>query len=85
VYFRSIIFIFEMESTVKMSSEEYEAAKISVSLKYSGNSDTVPQFPSGPCDPVQTSMIMLSPWATASALPMATPYVLWHDKRGMFV
>jgi hypothetical protein len=54
-------------------------------LKYSGNSDTVPQFPSGPCDPVQTSMIMLSPWATASALPMATPYVLWHDKRGMFV
>ncbi|CAB3996281.1 Hypothetical predicted protein [Paramuricea clavata] len=68
-----------MESTVEISSEEYEAAKILLSLKYSGNSDTGPQFPSGSCAPIQTPMIMLSPCATTSALPIATPYVLWHD------
>jgi hypothetical protein len=41
-----------MESTVEMSSEEYVAAKILLSLKYSGNSDTGPQFPSGSCVPI---------------------------------
>jgi hypothetical protein len=80
-----IVFIFGMESTAEMSSEGYEAAKILISLKYSGNSNTGPQFPSGPCVPIQTPMIMLSLWATTSALPIATPYVLWHGKRVMFV
>jgi hypothetical protein len=80
-----IAFIFGMESTVEMTSEEYEAAKILLSLKYSGNSDTGPQFPSGSCVPIQPPMVMLSPWVTTSALPVTTPYVLWHGKWGMFV
>jgi hypothetical protein len=32
-----------MEGTVEMSSEEYEAARILLSLKYSGDSNTGPQ------------------------------------------
>jgi hypothetical protein len=79
------IIVFEMEGTVEMSSEEYEAAKILISLKYSGNSSSGPQFPSDPCVPVQTPMLMLSPWATTSAQPIDTPYVLWHGKGKMFV
>ena len=53
------IIVFEMEGTVEMSSEEYEAARILLSLKYSGDSNTGLQFPSGPCVPVQTSMVSM--------------------------
>jgi hypothetical protein len=64
----------------EMSSEEYEVARILINMKYSGDTDTdtSPRPPVKRDVPVRVPMVMISPW---SAVPVSTPYFLWHGKR----
>ena len=75
------------EILVEMGNEEYEAARILMSMKYSGDTDNRAPLentnvnnspPSQSGVPRHVSM-MLSPW-TATVLPVSTPYILWHSK-----
>ena len=68
------------ESLGEMSSEEYEVARILINMKYSGDTDTdtSPRPPVKRDVPVRVPMVMISPW---SAVPVSTPYFLWHGKR----
>jgi hypothetical protein len=93
-----IVFYFGMEDArnvaeilVEMGSEEYEAARILMSMKCPGNINRQPspgntdvsrQSPPGPSVPRRIPMMMLSPWAAAPVLPVSTPYILWHGKWG---
>lgn len=70
------------EILAEMGSEEYEAARILMSMKCPGNTGVSRQPSPGPSVPWRVPMVMLSLWTAASVLPVSTPYFLWHGKRG---
>jgi hypothetical protein len=79
------------EILAEMGSEEYEAARILMSMKCPGNTcrrsppgntGVSGQSPPGQGVPLRVPMMMmLSPWAATPMLSVSTPYILWHGKR----
>jgi hypothetical protein len=61
-----------------MNGREYEAARILISMKYSGVIDSV-QPPLGPCVSLQAPVNIPSPWLASSV-----PYFSWHGKCRRF-